>query len=314
MPVRLIVNADDFGLTPGINRAIVELHAAGAVSSATLMATGPAFADAVRLARAHPGLGIGCHVVFADGIPAAPPETIPTLLGSHRRTFRRSLKHFALAALFRHMKPAEVEREAIAQIQILQRAGICVTHVDTHKHTHMLPGITAPLLRAAEATGISALRNPFEQPWSLALKPFDSVVPKAEPASDAIAPTLLKQWPTTRNFQIRLVSLLKRRFQAQPQIRSGLVRTTAGSLGIAATGRLDAPTLRQILAALPAHSGTYELVCHPGHNDRDLDAVSTRLRSTREVEYRALLAELSTVARQASGAPSAFEIIHFGQL
>src|ERR1700729_307855 len=72
--VRLILNADDFGLTAGINRAIGELHAAGALTSATLMANGPAFDDAVRVASAHPTLGVGCHVVLTDGAPVSPPE------------------------------------------------------------------------------------------------------------------------------------------------------------------------------------------------------------------------------------------------
>ena len=81
MPPRLIINADDFGLTPGINRAIIELHRAGVLTSATLMATGPAFDDAAALARSNPSLGVGCHIVLTDGSPASPPETIPSLLG-----------------------------------------------------------------------------------------------------------------------------------------------------------------------------------------------------------------------------------------
>ncbi len=85
MPARLILNADDFGLTPGINRAIAELHSAGALTSATLMANGPAFDDAIRIARAQPTLGIGCHIVLTDGMPVSPPETIPTLLGPDRK-------------------------------------------------------------------------------------------------------------------------------------------------------------------------------------------------------------------------------------
>ena len=96
MPARLIINADDFGLTPGVNRAIAELHDAGAVTSATLMATGPAFDDAVALALARPSLGIGCHIVLVDGTPVSDPSTIPTLLGPDGRTFRNSLGNFAV--------------------------------------------------------------------------------------------------------------------------------------------------------------------------------------------------------------------------
>src|SRR5271154_4644382 len=86
MPPRLIINADDFGLTPGINRAIAELHQAGALTSTTLMATGPAFDDAVVMARANPTLGVGCHIVLTDGVPVSPPQTVPTLLGPDGKT------------------------------------------------------------------------------------------------------------------------------------------------------------------------------------------------------------------------------------
>ena len=94
MAARLILNADDFGLTRGINRAIGELHANGAVTSATLMANGPAFDDAVAIALKRPTLGVGCHVVLTDGIPVSHPSDIPSLLGSDGKTFRSSLPDF----------------------------------------------------------------------------------------------------------------------------------------------------------------------------------------------------------------------------
>src|SRR5437868_5405322 len=134
MSSRLIINADDFGLTPGINRAILELHRAGALTSATLMATGPAFEDAVAIARDNPSLGIGCHIVLTDGTPALPPERIPTLIGPDRKNFRPSLGSFIQALLSGRIREDEIEREVFAQIERLQNAGITVTHADTHKH------------------------------------------------------------------------------------------------------------------------------------------------------------------------------------
>src|SRR6202453_1019094 len=94
MPARLIINADDFGLTRGVNRAIAELHQAKALTSATLMATGAAFDDAVALAHANPALGVGCHVTLTDGIPVSSPQSIPTLLGPNGKNFRSSLSNF----------------------------------------------------------------------------------------------------------------------------------------------------------------------------------------------------------------------------
>ncbi|HEY4356617.1 MAG TPA: ChbG/HpnK family deacetylase [Acidobacteriaceae bacterium] len=278
---RLILNADDFGQTLGINRAIQELHTAGALTSATLMANSAAFDDAVAIAQSLPTLGVGCHVVLIDGTPLSPPANIPTLLGPDGKNFRTSLAEFWLAALRGKIDPADIERETSAQIRKLQDAGIGVTHLDTHKHTHILPAVAAPLLRIAERLGIRAIRSPFEQPWSLALS----------------------HGPLLRRAQVRVMRILRPRFQALPQIRSGAVCTTDGTLGISATGRLDTSTLDALLRAMP--EGTWELVCHPGYNDSDLKAIPTRLRETREVERQALLAVFAH--------PFRGELIHYGE-
>ena len=297
MPARLIVNADDFGLTRGINQAIAELHAAGVVTSATLMATGPAFDHAVELAHEHPKLGVGCHVLLTDGVPVSPPETIRTLLGEDGRTLRPSLNEFMLAALRGKLDPAEIEREATAQIRVLQTAGIRVTHLDTHKHTHTLPQVARPLLAAAERTGVRAVRSPFEEPWSLHLGKTRSL----------------------RLLALMGTGLFRQGFRRLPQLRDGVVLTTQGTIGISATGRLNEATLRQIMAALP--DGTWELVCHPGYNDADLDAVTTRLRETREIERQALLAVLSPLGHAVSSPhshkdsqPRSPELINYGRL
>jgi predicted glycoside hydrolase/deacetylase ChbG (UPF0249 family) len=279
MPARLILNADDFGLTPGINRAIAELHSAGALTSATLMANGPAFDDAIRIAHAQPTLAIGCHIVLTDGIPLSPPETLPTLLGPDRRSFRASLTDFFAAVLIGKVSAAEIEREAHAQIARIQQEGISLTHIDTHKHTHILARVARPLLAIAERAGIPAIRNPFEPRWSIALGKSRIL----------------------RRLQLRSLRFLQPRFLALPQIRSGRVVTTNGTLGISATGNLNSTTLRAILNAMP--SGTWELVCHPGYNDRDLDAVRTRLRSTRDIERATLLDAFFQTSQQQSHPP-----------
>jgi hopanoid biosynthesis associated protein HpnK len=287
MRPRLIINADDFGLTPGINRAIAELHQAGALTSTTLMATGPAFDDAVVMARANPALGVGCHIVLTDGVPVSPPEEIPTLIGPDGKTFRPSLIDFLQALLRGNISEEEITREATAQIQKLQRAGIHITHLDTHKHTHLFPAVARPLLHLAERHNIGAIRQPFEQPWSLALGHGNR----------------------TRRILVKGLARLKTSFERQPQIRNGRVQTTDGTIGISATGSLYGETLREILNALPAE-GTFELVCHPGYNDRDLDRITTRLRAHRDVERNALLAELPRAAMN----PNAPQLINYGNL
>ena len=270
MPTRLILNADDFGLTRGINRAIAELHDLGALTSATLMANGSAFADAVSIASSRPTLGVGCHIVLTDGTPLSPPHTIPTLLAPDGIHFRPSLSAFFLAVLRGRVSEADIAREAFSQIDRLQHHGIQPTHLDTHKHTHILTQIARPLLTVAERTGIPAIRNPFEQPWSLALGSS----------------------PLLRRLQLLIMNYLRPRFLELPQIRSGLIATTDGTLGISATGNLNATTLAAILSVIP--DGLWELVCHPGYTDTDLDVITTRLRATREIEREALLSTFST--------------------
>jgi predicted glycoside hydrolase/deacetylase ChbG (UPF0249 family) len=286
MATRLILNADDFGLTAGINRAVAELHSAGAITSATLMAAGPAFEDAVRIALAYPTLGIGCHIVLTDGTPVSPPDSIPTLLGPDRKTFRPDVRSFFAAAILGRLNPAEIEREALAQIRKLQAAGIQPTHIDTHKHTHIVPQIARPVLMAAEVAGVHSIRNPFEPSWSLAL------------AKSSLL----------RSLQVRLTQALRPRVLALQQLRSGLVRTTDGTIGVSATGNLNAETLTALLAAMP--EGTWELVTHPGYNDADLDRVNTRLRAHRETELNALLVAFSPN----SSKPSVPHLISYSDL
>ena len=291
MPAQLILNADDFGLTPGINRAVLELHQAGVLTSATLMATGPAFDHAAALARAHPSLGVGCHLVFVDGLPVSHPDSIPTLLGADGKHFRCSLYDFAQAVLRNTIREEDLAREAQAQIQKLQRAGIDVTHVDTHKHTHAFPAVLSPVLHIAHRCGVHALRTPFEPAWCI---------------QRAHA-------PLARRLQLAFL----RRFEPafRKHIEQASANTPAGTLGIAATGILTEPALQALLTALtklPDDSPpqTYELCCHPGHLDPALEIVPTRLRASREIEYRALLQVVPTLLAQ-SGAP---RLIHFGNL
>ena len=287
MPARLILNADDFGLTRGINRAVGELHSAGVLSSATLMAAGAAFDNAIEVARTHPTLGVGCHIVLTDGTPVSPPATIPSLLGPDGKSLRPSLAGFVGAYLLGRIKQDEVAREALAQIEKLQRAGITITHLDTHKHTHLFPSVAGTLMQVAERCGIRAIRNPFEPGWSLTLG----------------------QGSRARRLAVRLIGRLRPSFEAHEEIRAGRLMTTDGTIAISATGELNGATLGKILRALPS-SGTYELCCHPGYNDGDLDCVRTRLRAHREIERAALLSEIPKALVLANGPL----LVHYGSL
>jgi chitin disaccharide deacetylase len=265
---RLIVNADDFGFTSGVNRAIAEAHARGVVTSTTLMANGPAFAEAAQLAQPLPHLSVGCHVVLIDGVPVLEPKQIPTLTANSAASrFRDGLKSFAARALAGRLDPEQIEAEAGAQIRKIQSAGIPVSHVDTHKHTHLFPQVLRPLLRAARGCGVCAVRNPFGP-----RRPLLSHELLARPGL----------W--TRYAEVRIL----RRFAAgfrEAADREGFT-TPDGTLGIVVTGKLNKNLFRAIAQSIP--EGTWEFVCHPGYNDHDLCSAKTRLRESREVELRIL--------------------------
>jgi predicted glycoside hydrolase/deacetylase ChbG (UPF0249 family) len=260
----LIVNADDFGLTAGVNRAIVEGSRDGIVTSATIMANASAYDQAASLAKANPNLHTGCHVVLIDGQPIT--SGARTLVNGSQR-FRSSLKEFARAAVSKKMSPAEIQKEAEAQIGRIQSEGITVTHVDSHKHTHMFPHVLRPVLKAAKSLGVTAVRNPFEplRAWPM--------------ASTLGAPGMWLRCAGVMSFQ-----LFARAFHTA--VREEGMFTTDGTVGIAATGMLNQKTLSAILTALP--QGTWELVCHPGYSDDDLRAAGTRLLQSREIELQAL--------------------------
>ena len=281
---RLIINADDFGLTSGVNRAIVEAHERGVVTSATLMANGRAFDEAVTLARSRTRLGVGCHIVLVDGTPMLDTTQIRSLLDSDgggkaagNSRFREGIGKFAALALLGRLDADEIEAEATAQIGKLQSSGIAVTHLDSHKHTHMFPQVFKPLLRAARACGVRAVRNPFERIRGSQL---------------AARPSLWRRW-----IEAGILRSVANQFRAA--VRQAGMITPDGSFAIVATGALDERLLRKMVENIP--DGVWELVCHPGYNDADLGCIRTRLRESREQELRLLTSPATRELLAANG-------------
>jgi len=151
-PRYLIVNADDFGFTHDVNEGIVYAHKHGILTATTLMANGDAFDDAVRLARQNASLDVGCHLVLVQGhsvltgrpLPEGPKELIPALL----------------------MSRIDPYSEFRAQIEKLLHAGVRPSHLDTHKHTHVVPSVLSAVMRVAEEFEIGFIRLPFDSGWA----------------------------------------------------------------------------------------------------------------------------------------------------
>jgi predicted glycoside hydrolase/deacetylase ChbG (UPF0249 family) len=244
VPVRLIVNADDFGFARDVNEGIVDAHRNGILTATTLMANGSAFEHAVALARETPSLDVGCHLVLVQGQsvldPSRPlPATIPELLGA---LMRRELA---------------VYDELAAQVRKIVSAGIRPTHLDTHKHTHLLPPVLTAAARVARENGIRWVRRPFDF------------------GIDAKA-----------RMTKRIVTFGMRMTKPGFARALGDLRTTDHFTGFLATGSLDGARLLETLDRLP--EGLTEFMCHPGKLGPELRAAETRLKESREIELAAL--------------------------
>ena len=262
MTKQLILNADDFGLTKGVDDGIIRAHREGILTSATLMANGDAFAHAVELAVANPSLGVGCHLVLVGGKSVAPRQEISSLADSDGQ-LPTSLGALVGRVTTGRIRRADIERELRAQIEKIQRAGISPTHLDTHKHTHAHPRVLDALGRVAQELGITRIRKPIER-----LR--DSWAGKA-PIGQLVAASAA-----------RTVSL---KFRALSR-KYGL-RSPKNFLGLASTGGLGAAALRRLIDTLP--EGQTEIMLHPGIYDADLIQTGTRLRKERELEMNALV-------------------------
>jgi chitin disaccharide deacetylase len=235
---RLIVNADDFGISEAVNRGIVEAHDRGIVTSTSIMATGPSFEQAVELARSRPGLAVGVHLVLTEHRP---------LVGA---TFARSLVepdgHFAphvaqllARALSGRISLPEVRLELDAQLQRVRAAGVEVSHIDGHQHVHVLPGIATIVAELAALHGVAAVRYPAERVRGYMLRSLKHVRRLAEQTA------------------LRLFS------RSSPLKH---LRRSDDFVGFYFGGRLDEGNLATVLADLPA-GRTVELMCHPGDED-----------------------------------------------
>jgi chitin disaccharide deacetylase len=264
---QLILNADDFGLTRGINEGIIRAHRDGILTSATLMANGPAFDEAVKRARENPELAVGCHLVLVGGTPVAPLEEIPSLVDGQNR-LPGSLGAFVAKLSAGWIRLKQIERELRAQIEKIRSTGIEPTHLDTHKHTHAHPQVLEALGRVARELGIRCVRNPMEN--------------------------LRDSWASSRRegtgLTVELLAAAALRavtpgFKAVAQ-KYGL-RSPDHFLGLAMTGRLGPAALRHLIETLP--DGRTEIMLHPGICDDELVRTGSRLQKERQTELEALL-------------------------
>jgi hopanoid biosynthesis associated protein HpnK len=159
-PRFLVTVADDFGRSPSVNAAVAEAHDKGILTSASLMAGGDGFDDAIRIVRERKSLSVGVHVTLCDGRAVSEPAEIPGL-ATAAGFFEKSPARAWLRCSLRGMRP-QIEREVKAQFDRVETAGIHPTHVDAHHHLHMHPAVFDILCREAAGRGIGWIRIPGE--------------------------------------------------------------------------------------------------------------------------------------------------------
>jgi chitin disaccharide deacetylase len=260
----LIVNADDLGWTEGVNRGIAECHRNGLVTSASLLANGAAFSTALELARASPQLGVGIHLNLSDGLPIAEAKRVSSLLDAGGM-LKGSPGNLLMRLTRRKIVLEEVEREWEAQTRKIIDAGISATHLDGHKHVHMLPGLFEIALKLAKRHRIPAIRVSHE-----ASTLRSALSSGSSPDISAVR----------RGARARVLKLLAS--NARKKVSSSGLSTADYFCGIAQTGHLTLQGVTQLLKTLP--EGSTEFMCHPGYADQELQNSSTRLQGSRQAE------------------------------
>jgi hopanoid biosynthesis associated protein HpnK len=243
---RLIVNADDFGLTPGINAGVLDAHTRGILTSASLFANAAATDDAIAIARRTATLAVGCHLTLVDGSPVLPPSNLPTLAPAGR--FRPTWTSFVFDLLSRRIRLQEVELELSAQLRRLTGAGLRLTHLDSHKHVHAYPRVFAIVARLAQRFGIRTVRIPCEPPPLSLLRRHAFGIGSRQAAENlALAPWAARD---------------RRLLEAH-----GLP-PAPHFFGRVLTGLFTPATFHALIRLLP--QGTSELMVHPGYPDAAL--------------------------------------------
>lgn len=241
---KLIVNADDFGLHEEINKAIIQGYQTGCITSTSIMPGGGAFAEAVSLSLQNPRLGVGIHLTLVGAEPVSEAVAVPSLVddqGQFFSNYQIFLKRFISGKI----ALTDIRRELTGQIEKVLSSGITVTHLDSHQHLHIVPGIIDIVLDLARHYKIPALRIPDE--------------PYGFTAGYPVRPGRL----LGRTGLSFLARLARRRARAEGML------VPDHFFGMLAGGDMGESHLLQVLEHLP--EGVSEIMLHPGYNNSRLN-------------------------------------------
>ena len=241
--MRLRINADDFGLADGMNKGILEGYINGVIMSTSLVVSGASFEKAIKIARDNPGLEVGLHLTLIEEKSVLPKENIPTLVGKDG-SFCDSLGKFLIRYFSGTISKLDLKKEIEAQFGKFISTGLKISHVDSHKHLHMLPGILDIVLDVSKRYGVKRIRFPYE-------------------------PVGFRNMFRPKKFGRNLVQmgLNMSCYAAKRKIKAGGIDITDRFFGFSESGRLSlGSVLKEI--DLSKHS-SIEIMCHPAIPDED---------------------------------------------
>lgn len=288
---RVIINADDFGLSRGINRGIIKAYQAGLLTSASLMVNMPAFEDAVGLLKENPGLKVGIHINIVRGKPILPSSKVKSL--TSKGYFLKNILKVIGAIYLRRIGLKELELECRAQIEKALNRDIAITHLDSEKHIHMIKPVFEVIVKIAKEYGISKIRYINGMPYF-----YQNITNLS---------TILKG----HFYKSLLLSLAS--IQNRSIIRKYNLKTTNYFYGSFDVNGMTTPKYERILLGLK--NGTTEIMCHPGYIDKEWEDYPLCLEKfylnvNREKELNALIdPKLKELVRKSN-----IELISYNEL
>jgi len=282
MNKRLIINADDFGLSESVNEAVQQAHTNGVLTSTTIMANMPDAGKAIRIAKRLPDLGVGVHLNLSKGKPLSQNGHLNCLLNGDG-SFASSPTKLSLLSIGRHKFRNAIREELATQIQWVIDNGIKPTHLDSHKHIHCLPQIFPIVCEMARRFEIPAIRFVYE------------------PKQIAVTP-----WPLTSEVGRKTAKTIRTMAKINRIQNSAFLKTDA-LLGVAHIGRIDVNFFKAV--ALYSPVATAEIMTHPATED-DTEYMKSSLLHNRRGEFQALSSERTRQYLKDAG----IQLVHYGTL
>jgi hopanoid biosynthesis associated protein HpnK len=281
---KLIVTADDFGLSLAVNEAIEEAHRRGVLSTASLMVGARAVRDAVDRAGRLPSLRVGLHLVLVNGAPISPPQAIPDLV-DRRGQFSPHLFRAGINFFFSPGVRKQLEKEIRAQFQAFRSTGLSLDHVNCHNHMHLHPTIGGLILKVGQEFGLKAVRYPYEP-----------VLPSWRASQNGFG----RKWVSWL-FLWPWLALLRN------QLKRARVRSNQFVFGMNDSGNMNLDLVLGFVKNLPP--GVTEIYFHPSsRHDPELE------RAVKNYRYQEEFATLTSPALRQALLASDIQCISFGDL